>query len=133
MLGRHETLKGGKERLIGPVKLKSLEASQLERLLNRNKADLEAVKSQVSKIVGDVKQRGDQALIEYTEAFDGVKLDRSRLKVSRREVEEAYRQLPIGLIKALKRAERNIRLVHRRQLPPALPPARTAASTLRFS
>ncbi|MHC1589356.1 MAG: histidinol dehydrogenase [Candidatus Hecatellaceae archaeon] len=119
MLGRHETLKGGKERLIGPVKLKSLEASQLERLLNRNKADLEAVKSQVSKIVGDVKQRGDQALIEYTEAFDGVKLDRSRLKVSRREIEEAYRQLPTGLIKALKRAERNIRLVHRRQLPKA--------------
>lgn len=94
-----------------------MEAKQLEKILNRNKADLESIKGQVSKIVYDVKQRGDQALIEYTQAFDGVKLTKDRLKISSWEVEEAYRQLPAGLVKALKKAERNIRFVHRRQLP----------------
>ncbi|KYH38697.1 MAG: histidinol dehydrogenase HisD [Candidatus Hecatellales archaeon B24] len=49
--------------------------------------------------------------------MDGVKLDRGRLKVSKAEVKEAYSQLSTGLVKALKKAERNIRLVHRRQLP----------------
>ena len=99
------------------MKLKNLKASELEALLNRNKASLEEAKHAASKIIEDVRRRGDEALLEYTQAYDGVKLDRSQLRVSKSEIEEAYQRLPPSLLKALKKAERNIRLFHRRQLP----------------
>ena len=66
-----------------------------------------------TKIVEDVRGRGDAALREYTERFDGVRLERFR--VDEASIEAAAAQLDDGLRSALRHAARQIRDFHERQ------------------
>lgn len=62
----------------------------------------------VKRIVKDVATSRDSALLDYTLKLDGVKLDRKTLKVSRREVKEAYSKVSEEQVSALKFAQRRI-------------------------
>ena len=66
-----------------------------------------------TKIVDDVRKRGDEAVREYTERFDGVRL--GDLRVSNEAIEAAAAQLDDGLRAALHHAARQIRDFHERQ------------------
>ncbi len=74
------------------------------------KVDVTAI---VSGILDDVKTNGDEALLRYTERFDGVRL--SSLLVTEAEIEEAFRAVDARFIEVLKRAEKNIRAFHEKQ------------------
>lgn len=71
----------------------------------------------VKGIVNDVRKRGDQALVEYTERFDRVKLGESELKVGWQELRRAYGEIPEALRSALKRSSERIRAFQEMQLP----------------
>ncbi len=65
----------------------------------------ESLKTYVKQILEEVKRRGDEALIEFTEKFDEVKLSRERLRITKEEIEEAYslvNEKQISKIKSLK-------------------------------
>jgi len=64
----------------------------------------------VDLIVGEVRDRGDEALFYYTNKLDGVKLD--SLEVSRQEILAAYDMVDKELISALKLAAERIRQFH---------------------
>src|SRR5690606_3788852 len=64
--------------------------------------DGEELQQKVRAIVADVRTRGDAALHEYTERFDGVRLD--ALEVSRSEYAAAQAALSAEQIAALERA-----------------------------
>ena len=68
----------------------------------------------VSGIIADVKKRGDEALKEYTERFDGAKLE--SLAVSEAEIYEAFAEVDPEFIRILKAAAGNIRNFHSRQV-----------------
>ena len=90
---------------------------QFEMVMNRGREDdLEAVERLVQGILGAVKARGDEAVLEYTRRFDGVELSPSQLRVSREEIEEAYEMIPKEDLEALKLASERIESFHRRQL-----------------
>ena len=65
-------------------------------------------------IVEDVRQRGDECLIELTEKFDGVRLE--RLRVPQEAIDAAIAQCPQELARALEQAADQIRTFHERQL-----------------
>lgn len=88
----------------------------LNQVVNRGKADLPSISSSVKKIIMDVRENGDEALLRYTEKFDNVRLTRSRLKVSKREIKEAYKKLGKNQINALKKAAMNIARFHKKQI-----------------
>ncbi|MCJ7605213.1 MAG: histidinol dehydrogenase [Dehalococcoidales bacterium] len=67
----------------------------------------------VRGIVEDVRKRGDAAVYEYTEKFDGVRLD--SLEVNPDDIERAYREVDTGLLDALKLAKERIAAFHRKQ------------------
>ncbi len=67
----------------------------------------------VSGIISDVRERGDEALFELTEKFDGAKL--SSLEVSAEEIDEAIRLVEPDFIMILERAAENIRKFHTAQ------------------
>ena len=54
----------------------------------------------VSEIIANVRKNGDKALFEYTEKFDKAKL--SALKVSEKEIEEAFLKVDSEFIEILK-------------------------------
>jgi histidinol dehydrogenase len=62
------------------------------------------LEKEVRSILKDVRQRGDKALIHYTELFDGTRIPVRGLRVRRREVEEAYKKVPHEFISTLKKA-----------------------------
>jgi len=69
----------------------------------------------VRYIMQDVKNGGDQAVLDYTAKFDGVTL--SRLKVSEGDLRKAWQSLPKDQQDAIKTAQSNIKAFHRAQQP----------------
>lgn len=78
--------------------------------------DLAELSRQVSEIGDEVRQRGDQALIEFTRRFDGPDLTTDQLRVKRGELEEAYSQVDEAYLEALNTAIDKIEDFHSKQL-----------------
>jgi histidinol dehydrogenase len=70
-----------------------------------------------SRIVGDVRRRGDAALFAWIRRLDGIRLTPKNLWVSVNERRAAARTIPKDLRAALEHAARNIRRVAEAQLP----------------
>ena len=87
----------------------------LSQEIKRSEQDVNNVISKVSLIIEDVKLNGDEAILKYTEKFDGVKLD--DLKVESGEIKKAYETIDQGLVEALKKAAHNIERFHKNQIP----------------
>ena len=88
----------------------------LDQVVNRGKMGLSSVSLSVKKIIADVRENGDEALIRYTEKFDNIRLSRSRLKVAESEIQESYKKLKKSQISALKKAAVNIAHFHKKQI-----------------
>jgi histidinol dehydrogenase len=69
-----------------------------------------SVQKAVDRIIGDVRDKGDRALFDYTEKLDGVRLD--SLEVDRREVVAAYSVTNKEVTSALEFAAGRIRDFH---------------------
>lgn len=72
------------------------------------------VEATVADIIDNVKRRGDAALFEYTEKFDGVRL--SSLLVTQEEIAEARAAVDPDFLRILEKAASNIRRFHERQV-----------------
>ena len=72
------------------------------------------VSETVSEILKDVRSRGDAALKEYTEKFDGARL--GSVLVTEEETDEAMAAVEPDFLRVLERAAANIRKFHSRQV-----------------
>ncbi len=97
--------------------LSKLNAEQRSRLLRRAEVAIDELIEYVRPIVHAVRERGDEALIEFIERFDHVQLSPDRLRVSREEIEAAYEQLDKAVHRAIEQAVHNVRTFHERQMP----------------
>ncbi len=73
------------------------------------------VETTVSDILQNVMERGDEALFEYTEKFDGVKLDSDIIEITKAEMDEALNSVDKDLLRVIERAAENIRTYHEKQ------------------
>ncbi|HIQ98228.1 MAG TPA: histidinol dehydrogenase [Candidatus Scybalocola faecavium] len=87
----------------------------LNDLLKRSPNNYTEYEGTVSGIVEDVRKRGDAALFEYTEKFDGAKLDKDTVQVSEGEIRQAYDQVDKELLGVIRRSMANIRAYHEKQ------------------
>nr|WP_217705587.1 histidinol dehydrogenase [Peristeroidobacter soli] len=93
----------------------SLSADERRAALRRPaQADTDGLHRRVSEIIKDVRARGDQALFEFTERFDGVKL--TSLEADAAEFAAADKALNAEQRAALERAISNVRRFHEAQL-----------------
>ena len=86
-----------------------------ERLRGRSQLSDEKVRESVKSIIAGVRERGDAALIDYTEKFDHVKLDAKNLRVTESEIDAAYDKVDKRLIEAIRHSARRIRAYHEKQ------------------
>ncbi len=84
------------------------EVAKKLRIRQRRRADVE---KSVKTIIARVKSKGDRALFEFAKKFDGLSLP--SLVVSRREIDQAFKEVDTRVLGALKRAKRNIERFHR--------------------
>ncbi len=87
---------------------------QIDVVLNRTNDSFDEIDAIVGDIITDIRKRGDEALIEYTEKFDKVKLQ--SLRVTKEEIEEALTIVDDEFIAILKRAKKNIVSFHEKQM-----------------
>jgi histidinol dehydrogenase len=88
----------------------------LERLIAFEAAQDPAVDTAVAAIVGDVRARGDAAVIEYTRRFDRLDVpNAAALEISPATLQDAYDALGEPEKSALKIAAARIRAYHERQ------------------
>lgn len=85
----------------------------IKALENRSGMDLFTHDETVRKILQDVKERGDSALLEYTHRFDRHNLE--RLRVTPEEIQQAYDGVTDEELAALKEAAERIRRFHAHQ------------------
>lgn len=95
-------------------KLSDVSEAEMQRLISRE-SGLEDVGETVSKVLSDVRMKGDAALREYTKKFDKIEL--TDFEVSEKEFEEALSEIGSELLGHLKIAAENIRAFHRAQMP----------------
>jgi histidinol dehydrogenase len=75
--------------------------------------DIAAVMPVVNEIIAEVKNRGDEALREYTGKFDGVKL--KEIEVRKEEIEDAKRSVDENTLRCIEETSVAIRNFHYRQ------------------
>lgn len=84
-------------------------------ILQRPSHDRTALFSSVQKIIDDVREHGDKALIALTRQFDKVSIE--SMEVSNAEIELASSQISQNLKQAIEMARRNIAKFHAEQMP----------------
>ncbi|HPY72638.1 MAG TPA: histidinol dehydrogenase [Methanothrix sp.] len=94
-------------------KMSELVDEEAKGLLSRG-LDVQAVMPAVVEIVNEVQERGDRALADLTERFDGVRI--GKVRVGADEIEKAGDQVPEKLKKALEIALENIAAFHHQEL-----------------
>ncbi|MDI6819910.1 MAG: histidinol dehydrogenase [Candidatus Hodarchaeaceae archaeon] len=99
------------------VRLWECSSDERKQLLKRSELDVASVVPRVREIVEDVRRWGDDALIKYTERFDGIKLRCEQLRIASEEVSAAYEQTDAKFVGAIKSAARAIRKFHLKQVP----------------
>lgn len=70
----------------------------------------------VNEILETVKEKGDEALFDYTERFDGVRIAPENVRVTEQEIEDAYAQVDAHLVEIIRKSLANIREYHQKQV-----------------
>jgi histidinol dehydrogenase len=103
-----------------PIRLSANDAGFGERFaafLDTKREASADVESAVRKIIADVAERGDRALIEYSKQFDRVDLEKLGMKVKPAEIDAALDSTDRKTRAALELARDRVESHHRRQLP----------------
>lgn len=101
-------------RVIGKSDLKA-RTDFISHLGGRNIGIDSELLALVSAMIDDVRQRGDQALIDYAARFDNVKQSVSDLRVSQELLRESATRVEVTVLAALREAIDNVRIFHERQ------------------
>ncbi len=87
----------------------------LEKLLKRSPSNYGEYEKTVADIIANVRDRKDEALFEYTAKFDHFDITDKTIKVTREEIDEAYKALDDRFIEVIKKSAENIRVFHEKQ------------------
>ncbi|MBQ9302243.1 histidinol dehydrogenase [Butyrivibrio sp.] len=87
----------------------------LGNLLKRNPGSYIEYENTVNEIINNVRENGDKALFDYTLKFDRFAVNEKTIKVTRKEIEEAYKELSDDFVEVMKKSAKNIRVFHEKQ------------------
>ncbi|MFH2028989.1 MAG: histidinol dehydrogenase [Nanoarchaeota archaeon] len=90
---------------------------RIDKIKNRRAADLDKVISRVKPAIEQVKTFGDRAIIKFTKLYDGYDVTKNTIRISEREIKEAYKKVDNNVVKALKLAAANINDYAKAQMP----------------
>ena len=87
----------------------------LKKLIKSNSEPSDDILITVSKIVQDIRTRGDEALLEYTNQYDGLSVDNESIEITNKETKEALSRISSSMRDSLEDAAKRIRLFHEKQ------------------
>lgn len=87
----------------------------LTDLLKRSPNNYTQYESSVNEIISNVRSKGDQAVFDYTQKFDGATVTADNIEVTEDEIAEAYELVDQKLLEVIRKAKENIRVYHEKQ------------------
>ncbi|HJR60025.1 MAG TPA: histidinol dehydrogenase [Vicinamibacterales bacterium] len=100
---------------LTPIRVwESKDSGIVDRLIAGPARRNSRIEARVRRIVADVRERGDTALMEYARQLDGLT---GPVEITRTEIRRAARTVPADVGDAIRLAARNIRTVARKQVP----------------
>lgn len=99
------------------IRVQQLTGQFEAKFLAQRRSHDAAAEKVASRIVANVRDRGDEALFRWAKKLDGMPLTQKSLWVSRAEIREASNAIPRQLAGAIEHAARNIRRVAEAQRP----------------
>lgn len=91
---------------------------EIEAIQERQAFKLDSPQDEVvKKIIRDVIDRGDDALIEYTSKFDSYDLKKDAIQITDQQIDQAYKNVEKPFRAALHKAIENINAYHAKQRP----------------
>ena len=91
-------------------------SAKLNKLIAASSLFDPVVEQRALEIIRTVQRRGDKALLDYTEKFDGAKLTPGKLRVSQAELAGAWGATDARTRKAIRLAKANVTLFAKRSL-----------------
>jgi len=88
---------------------------KIQTLIKRSQDDYGPYEATVKEIVEAVHTRGDEALLEYTAKFDKASLTPETMRVTKEEIDEAYKKVDPELLSVIKKSIQNIEEYHKLQ------------------
>lgn len=98
-------------------KLSELSEEKKNFIMKRAETDISEHIKIATAVSNDVKERGDEAVLEYTAKFDKVELTKDSLRVTQEEIDAAYARLDVKTREAIEYAYKNIHNFHSKQMP----------------
>ena len=88
----------------------------LQKLYNRQTSIRnKTVSEKVRRIIDDIQQHGDEAVVKYTKRFDKVKIDVKKLRVTENEISGAFQNITSDFISNLKIILNNVTHFYKKQ------------------
>ena len=91
-------------------------ANILSDLLKRSPTNYGDFQDKVDAIIKNVRDNGDKAVFDYTAQFDKAEINAENILVTEEEIKEAYEEVDDELIKVIRKAIKNIRDFHEKQI-----------------
>lgn len=97
--------------------LSKMTKEQYDFILKRAELDITEQMKIAKEVSDDIRNRGDEAVLEYTAKFDHVELTQDKMRVTEEEIEAGYKRLDKETREAIEYAYKNIYDFHEKQLP----------------
>lgn len=88
----------------------------LDDLLKRSPNNYGQYESVVADIIANVREKGDEAVFNYTKQFDKWDIHAENIRVTEAEIEEAFGQAEDAFVAVMKKSAANIEDFHKKQL-----------------
>ncbi|MDY6971591.1 MAG: histidinol dehydrogenase [Thermodesulfobacteriota bacterium] len=100
---------------IKPEEIDDLNPERLKAIVERSMQDISSIYEDVGDIVKDVKRRGDAVALEHYRKHKE-DISSSDLEVTRKEIDDSYKQVDSKIVDSLKVAAHNITKFHQAQI-----------------
>ncbi len=101
---------------IRKINSKDITKNNIQDFIIRKSLKLKDIQYDVMQIINEVIINGDQALVRYTKQFDKISLDKENIKITTKEIQEAYEKIDESLLDALRFAKKNLIKFHEAQV-----------------
>ena len=91
--------------------------ANLEKIIAKKRKRKKQIREQVARILKEVKEKGEEVVLKYTQRFDKVKLKPKELRVTESEISAAFNELNSQIISAIKTAIESVYGFHKALLP----------------
>lgn len=89
--------------MISIYKNTELTGENRERIFRRAQADVDEIMPDVKRMIEDIRNRGDEAVVEYVRKFDSPDFFVNQIRVSKEDIQKAYSDVSPETLESMKR------------------------------